>query len=49
MRCVRTRIEKKKPIEGSLKLSCERQIISNKHLKKMVKKKTLVFLAVVWG
>ena len=35
--------------EGSSKLSCERQIISVKQLKKLVKKKTPVFLAVVWG
>ena len=45
----RTRTVKKTKTEGSSKLSCERQIISVKLLKKLVKKKTLVFLAVVWG
>ena len=45
----RTRTEKKKTTEGSSRLSRERQIISIKQLKKLVKKKTPVFLAVVWG
>ena len=45
----RTRTEKKTKTEGSSKLSCECQIISVKQLKKLVKKKTPVFLAVVWG
>ena len=45
----RTRTEKKKKTEGSSRLSRERQIISVKQLKKLVKKKTPVFLAVVWG
>ena len=44
----RMRTEKKKKIEGSSRLSRERQIISVKQLKKLVKKKTPVFLAVVW-
>ena len=35
--------------EGSSRLSHERQIISVKQLKKLVKKKTPIFLAVVWG
>ena len=35
--------------EGSLRLSRERQLISVKQLKRLVKKKTPVFLAVVWG
>ena len=43
----RTRTEKKTKTEGSSRLSCERQIISVKQLKKLVKKKTPVFLAVV--
>ena len=43
------RTVKKTKIEGSSRLSRERQIISVKQLKKLVKKKTLVFLAVVWG
>ena len=45
----RTRIEKKKTTEASSRLSRERQIISVKQLKKLVKKKTPAFLAVVWG
>ena len=46
----RTRTEKKKTTtEASSRLSRERQIISVKQLKKLVKKKTPVFLAVVWG
>ena len=45
----RTRTVKKTKTEGSSRLSCERQIISIKQLKKLVKKKTPVFLAVVWG
>ena len=45
----RTRTEKKTKIEGSSKLSCERQIISIKQLKRLVKKKTPVFLALIWG
>ena len=45
----RTRTEKKTKTEGSSRLSRERQIISVKQLKKLVKKKTPVFLAVVWG
>ena len=45
----RTRTMKKTKTEGSSKLSRERQIISVKQLKKLVKKKTPVFLAVVWG
>ena len=43
----RTRIEKKMKTEGSSRLSRERQIISIKQLKKLVKKKTSIFLAVV--
>ena len=45
---MRTRTNKKKT-EGTSKLSRERQIISVKQLKRLVKKKTPVFLAVVWG
>ena len=45
----RTRTVKKTKTEGSSRLSRERQIISVKQLKKLVKKKTPVFLAVVWG
>ena len=45
----RTRTERKKPTEGTSRLSQERQIISVKQLKRLVKKKTPVFLAVVWG
>ena len=45
----RTRTVKKTKTEGSSRLSHERQIISVKQLKKLVKKKTPVFLAVVWG
>ena len=43
-----TQTEQKKT-EGSSRLSRERQIISVKQLKKLVKRKTPVFLAVVWG
>ena len=44
----RTRTEKsRKPTEGTSKLSRERQIISVKQLKRLVKKKTPVFLVVV--
>ena len=35
--------------EGSSRLSHERQIISVKQLKKLVKRKTPVFLAMIWG
>ena len=45
----RTRTVKKTKTEGSSRLSRERQIISVKQLKKLVRKKTPVFLAVVWG
>ena len=45
----RTRTAKKTKTEGSSRLSHQRQIISVKQLKKLVKKKTPVFLAVVWG
>ena len=45
----RIRTAKKTKIEGSSRLSHERQIISVKQLKQRVKKKILVFLAVVWG
>ena len=45
----RTEKGKKKTTEGTSRLSRERQIISVKQLKKLVKKKTPVFLAVVWG
>ena len=45
----RTRTVKKTKPEGSSRLSRERQIISVKQLKKLVRKKTPVFLAVVWG
>ena len=45
----RTRTVKKTKTEGSSRLSRERQIISVKQLKKLVKKKTPIFLAVVWG
>ena len=38
-----------KKTEGTSRLSHERQIISVKQLKRLVKKKTPVFLAVVWG
>ena len=40
---------KKTKTEASSRLSRERQIISVKRLKKLVKKKVPVFLAVVWG
>ena len=39
----------RKTTEGTSRLSRERQIISVKQLKRLVKKKTPVFLAVVWG
>ena len=39
----------KKPTEGTSRLSRERQIISVKQLKRLVKKRTPVYLAVVWG
>ena len=45
----RTRTERKKPTEGTSRLSRDRQIISVKQLKRLVKKKTPVFLAVIWG
>ena len=45
----RTRTVKKTKTEGSSKLSRERQLISVKQLKRLVKKETPVFLAVVWG
>ena len=45
----RTRTVNKTTTEASSRLSRERQIISVKQLKKLVKKKTPVFLAVVWG
>ena len=45
----RTEKKQKKTTEGSSRLSRERQLISVKQLKKLVKKKTPVFLAVVWG
>ena len=45
----RTRTERKKPTEGSSRLSRERHIISVKQLKNLIKKKTLVFLSVIWG
>ena len=45
----RTRTERKKTTEASSRLSRDRQIISVKQLKRLVKEKTLVFLAVVWG
>ena len=45
----RMRTEKKMKTEGSSRLSRERQIISVKQLKRLVKKKTLVLLAVLWG
>ena len=38
-----------KTTEGTSRLSQERQIISIKRLKRLVKKKTPAFLAVVWG
>ena len=44
-----TKTGKKKMTEGSSRLSRERQLISVKQLKRLVKKKTSVFLAVVWG
>ena len=39
----------RKSAEATSRLSRERQIISVKQLKRLVKKKTPVFLAVVWG
>ena len=42
-------LRRRRKTEGSSRLSRERQIISVKQLKKLVKKKTPVFLAVVWG
>ena len=47
--CKGTKTGKKKMTEGSSRLSRERQLISVKQLKRLVKKKTPVFLAVVWG
>ena len=44
-----TKTRKKKMTGGSSRLSRERQLISVKQLKRLVKKKTPVFLAVVWG
>ena len=44
-----TKTGKKKVTEVSSRLSRERQLISVKQLKRLVKKKTPVFLAVVWG
>ena len=44
-----TKTGKKKTTEGSSRLSQERQLILVKQLKKLVKKKTPIFLAVVWG
>ena len=46
---IRTERKQKKTTEGSSRLSRERQLISVKQLKRLVKKKTPVFLAVVWG
>ena len=40
---------KNRKTKGTSRLSRERQIISAKQLKKLVRKKTPVFLAVVWG
>ena len=40
---------KNRKTEGTSRLSRERQIISAKQLKRLVRKKTPVFLAVVWG
>ena len=45
----RTGSMKNKKTEGTSRLSRERQIISAKRLKRLVRKKTPVFLAVVWG
>ena len=44
-----TKTGKKITTEGSSRLSRERQLISVKQLKRLVKKKTPVFLPVVWG
>ena len=43
----RTKTERKKVTEGSSRLSRERRIISVKQMKKLVKRKTPVFLAIV--
>ena len=48
-RRTRTTQTEKVKTEASSRLSRERQIISVKQLKKLVKRKTPVFLAVVWG
>ena len=48
-RRTRTIQTEKVKTEGSSRLSRERQIIFVKQLKKLVKRKTPVFLAVVWG
>ena len=46
----RTRADRsRKTTEGTSRVSQERQIISVKQLKRLVKKRTPVFLAVVWG
>ena len=45
----RTGSMKSRKTEGTSRLSRERQIISAKQLKRLVRKKTPVFLAVVWG
>ena len=44
-----TKTGKKITTEGSSRLSRERQLIFVKQLKRLVKKKTPVFLAIVWG
>ena len=46
---MRTGTMKSRKTEGTSRLSRERQIISAKQLKRLVRKKTPVFLAVVWG
>ena len=48
-RKMRTGTMKSRKTEGTSRLSRERQIISAKQLKRLVRKKTPVFLAVVWG
>ena len=48
-RKMRTGSMKSRKTEGTSRLSRERQIISAKQLKRLVRKKTPVFLAVVWG
>ena len=48
-RRTRTTQTEKVKTEASSRLSRERQIISVKQLKKLVKRKTPVFLAVMWG